>query len=44
MPIYLSYTLEDLQKVNSEPHEYAKYYAIGVNQPIGILSLQQLKK
>jgi CRISPR-associated endonuclease/helicase Cas3 len=43
-PIYLSYTLEDLQKVNSEPHEYAKYYAIGVNQPIGILSLQQLKK
>jgi CRISPR-associated endonuclease/helicase Cas3 len=44
MPIYLSYTLEDLQKVNCEPHEYAKYYAIGVNQSIGILSLQQLKK
>ena len=43
-PIYLSYTLEDLQKVNCEPHEYAKYYAIGVNQPIGLLSLQQLKK
>jgi CRISPR-associated endonuclease/helicase Cas3 len=43
-PIYLSYTKEDLQKVNSEPHEYAQYYAIGAKQPIGIISLQQLKK
>lgn len=43
-PIYLSYTLEDLKKVESEPHEYAQYYALGVNQPIGIISLQQLKK
>jgi CRISPR-associated endonuclease/helicase Cas3 len=42
-PIYLSYTLEDLKKVESEPHEYAQYYAIGLKQPIGILSLQQLK-
>jgi len=43
-PIYLSYTLEDLAKVNSKPHEYALYYAIGIKQPIGIISLQQLKK
>ncbi len=43
-PIYLSYTLEDLKKVNSQPHEYARYYAIGLNQPIGIISLQQLIK
>ncbi len=43
-PIYLSYTLDDLDKVKSEPHEYARYYAMGLKQPIGIISLQQLKK
>ncbi|MFT5661809.1 MAG: CRISPR-associated endonuclease/helicase Cas3 [Sulfurimonas sp.] len=43
-PIYLSYTLEDLSKVNTEPHQYAQYYAIGLKQPIGILSLQRLRK
>ena len=43
-PIYLSYTLEDLGKVNSQPHEFANYYAIGLKQPIGIISLQQLSK
>jgi CRISPR-associated endonuclease/helicase Cas3 len=43
-PIYLSYTLEDLKKVNSQPHKYARYYAIGLKQPIGIISLQQLIK
>lgn len=43
-PVYLSYTSLDLKKVESEPHEYARYYAIGVNQPIGVISLQQLKK
>jgi CRISPR-associated endonuclease/helicase Cas3 len=43
-PIYLSYTLEDLSKVNSQPHEHAQYYAIGLKQPIGILSLQRLQK
>ncbi len=43
-PVYLSYTLEDLKKVNSLPHKYARYYAIGLNQPIGIISLQQLIK
>jgi CRISPR-associated endonuclease/helicase Cas3 len=36
-PIYLSYTLDDLKKVESEPHEYARYYAIGKNQPIGVI-------
>jgi len=44
MPIYLSYTLEDLKKVNSAPHEFAQYYAIGLRQPIGIISLEQLKR
>ncbi len=43
-PIYLSYTLKDLEKVNCEPHEYAQYYAMGLKQPIGILSLRQLTK
>ena len=43
-PIYLSYTLEDLKKVESKPHEYARYYAIGVNQPIGVIYLKQLIK
>jgi len=43
-PIYLSYTLEELSTWSMEPHEYAQYYAIGLKQPIGILSLQQLKK
>jgi len=43
-PIYLSYTLEDLAKVNAEPHESAQYYAIGLRQPIGIIALEQLNK
>jgi len=43
-PIYLSYTSEELSTWSMEPHVYAQYYAIGLNQPIGILSLQQLKK
>ncbi len=43
-PIYLSYTLEDLEKVNSQPHEFAQYYAMGLKQPIGIIALAQLKK
>lgn len=42
-PIYLSYTLEGLSKVNSQPHKYAQYYAMGLKQAIGIISLQQLK-
>ncbi len=43
-PMYLSYTPIDLQKVNSQPHEYAQYYAIGLKQPVGIVSLPQLNK
>lgn len=43
-PIYLSYTLEGLSKVNSQAHEYAQYYVMGLRQPIGILSLQRLQK
>ncbi len=44
LPIYLSYTLEDLKKVESKPHEYALYYAEGIKQPIGVLGLYQLSK
>ena len=43
-PIYLSYTLEGLSKVNSQAHAYAQYYAMGLKQPIGIISLQRLVK
>ncbi len=43
-PVYLSYTLQDLQKVNEQPHNWAQYYAVCDKQPIGILSLQQLIK
>ena len=43
-PIYLSYTTEDLKKVESKPHTYAIYYGIGNTQVIGAISLQQLQK
>lgn len=43
-PIYLSYIPEDLKKVESEAHEFAQYYGVGLNQAIGVISLQQLKK
>ena len=43
-PIYLSYTLEELSTWSMEPHKFAQYYAMGLKQPIGILSLEQLKK
>jgi len=43
-PIYLSYTLADLKLCNDHPNLYAIYYAIGVNQPIGAISLQQFNQ
>lgn len=43
-PIYLSYTPEDLKKVESKPHPYAIYYMIGTRQPIGAMSLNHLLK
>lgn len=42
-PIYLSYTPEDLKKVESQPHSYAVYYAIGRNQPIGAFARNRLE-
>ena len=41
-PIYLSYTPDDLEKVNELPHSHAIYYAIGVKQPIGAISINKL--
>lgn len=43
-PIYLSYTLDDLKKVEATPHPYAIYYMIGTKQPIGAMSLNHLTK
>jgi len=43
-PVFVSYTPEDLQKVNTKEHKFAQYYAIGIKQPIGVVSLLQLKK
>jgi len=40
-PIYLSYTPEDLNNVKAKPHSYAIYYAVGIQQPIGAISLRQ---
>jgi len=42
-PIFLSYTPADLKKVEAQPHPYAIYYAQGINQPIGAISIQKLK-
>ncbi|NOQ13416.1 MAG: CRISPR-associated endonuclease Cas3'', partial [Methyloprofundus sp.] len=41
-PIYLSYTPEDLKQVEADAHPCAIYYAIGIHQPIGALSVEQL--
>ena len=41
-PIYVSYTPDDLKKVETQVHEYAIYYAIGDKQPIGAISLNKL--
>ena len=41
-PIYLSYTPEDLKQVEAQANPYAIYYAIGINQVIGAISVQQL--
>ena len=41
-PIYLSYTIDDLNLCNDKPHSYAIYYAEGIRQPIGAVSLTQL--
>lgn len=41
-PIYLSYTPDDLKKVEAQPNLHAIYYAVGKQQPIGAISLRQL--
>ena len=42
-PVYLSYTPEDLKKVEAQPHSYAIYYAQGVNQVIGAISVDKIQ-
>lgn len=42
-PVYLSYTPEDLKRVEAAPNSYAIYYAVGKNQPIGAISAHQLE-
>ncbi len=41
-PIYLSYTPDDLKKVEATTHPYAIYYGIGKRQPIGAILIKQL--
>jgi CRISPR-associated endonuclease/helicase Cas3 len=41
-PIFLSYTPEDLKQVEAQQNNYAVYYAIGKNQPIGAISADQI--
>ncbi len=41
-PIYVSYTIDDLNLCNDTPNTYAVYYATGKRQPIGAISLNQL--
>ena len=43
-PVYLSYTLQDLKKVESSPHPQAIYYAIGIKQPIGAICLATINQ
>jgi CRISPR-associated endonuclease/helicase Cas3 len=43
-PVYLSYTPEDLKKVETQSHPFAIYYAKGLNQPIGAISIKQLNR
>jgi CRISPR-associated endonuclease/helicase Cas3 len=43
LPIYLSYTEDDLALCHDTAHEAAIYYAIGTKQPIGAIAIQKLK-
>jgi CRISPR-associated endonuclease/helicase Cas3 len=43
-PVYLSYTTEDLKKVDSPPHVNAIYYVMSETQPIGCLDISKLNK
>ena len=41
-PIYLSYIPDDLKKVEADAHPNAIYYAMGIKQAIGAISLDKL--
>lgn len=44
MPIYLSYTEQDLALCHDTAHPAAIYYALGVKQPIGAIAINKLEK
>lgn len=41
-PIYLSYTPEDLNKINSAPHPNSIYYVMSDTQPVGYLDISKI--
>ncbi|MBV1877165.1 MAG: CRISPR-associated helicase Cas3' [Pseudomonadales bacterium] len=43
-PIYLSYTPEDLGQISADPNPYAIYYALGANQAIGVLAINDISQ
>ena len=43
-PIFVSYTPEDLEKVNSESHPYAIYYIKTDKQNVGAMSINKLQE
>jgi CRISPR-associated endonuclease/helicase Cas3 len=43
-PVYVSYTPEDLLKVNSEAHNFAVYYVKTKKQSVGAIGINKLQK
>lgn len=43
-PIYVSYTPQDLDLCNDQPHSHAIYYAVSTTQPIGAMSIDKLNQ
>ena len=41
-PIYVSYTIDDLELCDDTPHPHAIYYVRGKRQPVGAIPLKQL--
>lgn len=43
-PIYLSYTPDDLAKINAKPDKFAVYYIQSEKQPVGVMSLNRFSE